>query len=37
MGSRVRVEMVIPTDKQHAGILSARHPELDSGSRSIER
>ena len=36
-GSRVRVETVIPTDKQHAGLLSTRHPELDSGSRSIER
>jgi len=30
--NRVRIETVIPTDKQHAGLLRARHPELDSGS-----
>ena len=32
--NRVRIETVIPTDKQHAGLLSTRHPELDSGSLS---
>ena len=31
-GNSVRVETVIPTDKQHAGLLRTRHPELDSGS-----
>ena len=38
-GNLVKVETVIPTDKQYSGLLSTRHPELDSGSRAqqIER
>ena len=28
---RVRIETVIPTDKQHTGLLSTRHPGLDAG------
>jgi hypothetical protein len=34
IGNSVRVETVIPTDKQQAGLLRTRHPELDSGSIS---
>lgn|GEM_PF-1616374 len=32
---RVRIETVIPTNKQHVGLLNTRHPELDSGSVEI--
>ena len=33
--NRVRIETVIPTDQQHAGLLRTRHPERDSGSPPI--
>jgi len=34
----VRIETLIPSDRQRAGLLRTRHPELDSGSTSrIER
>ena len=35
--NRVRIETVIPTDRQHAGLLSTRDPELDSESPSDAR
>ncbi len=35
-GNSVRIETVIPTDKQHVGLLRTRVPELDSGSRQGE-
>ena len=31
-GNSVRVETIIPSDRQHAGLLRTRHRERDSGS-----